>query len=313
MKLKLKYTVIGVSALALCVISLIIINILNNKPNTNSLNKNMFFEADYVELSLDKIISHATHIIDAEYVGTYTSDYGKELKFKPINLIKGEIDKNIDSIYVQSLSINENQETIAYKMNNRYMLFLEKNSSVYYEHDKYVQLSELHITSNDKEWNKYLTEIQTALTRLKNIVPPSYGVEYTSSTTIDNIIDISKNIFAVKIEDIYAESTVAPTTVYRCSVTKTLRNIPVDNGNILITFFNNTVSVGNEYLVLLADATETAPVYTLSSKNSIYNLNEAKAIPELEKLLVNAAEFKTITNIKTDKDILAEEREAAGK
>lgn len=303
---------VGVLTASLCLSLIIIINIIrSNAVNSNPI---MFSEADYVELSFDEVVSYSTHIVNAEYVGEHTSKYGTELMFKPVKILKGEIDTHSDNvIYVQPIYINSEQEPVPYQKNMTYMLFLEKNSSVYYEHDKYVQLGKEQVSSSDSKWDQYSAQIPTALAELGNKAPSAYGTKYTNSTEIKDILEVSSNIFVVKIEDVYAKSTVSPTTVYRGSVTKTIRNNPVDDGNILITLFNDTVDIGNEYVLLLADASQSAPVYTLSSKNSVYSVEAMKAIPELEQLLYDAIEYKTIPNKKTDEEILLEEQEAASK
>lgn len=314
MKNKIKYATIGMFTMALCLISFIVVNMMNNNKDTKIPKTIISSEADHIELSFDEVVSQATHIIEAEYIGGFSSKSGSELMFKPVKLLKGEIDTDVESaIYVQPLSINSAQETGTYKTNGTYMLFLEKNSSVYYEHDKYVQLGELYVSSSDSKWDQYHAQIQTALTKFSDKAPLDYGVEYTISTDIKDVLQTSKNIFVVRIEGVYAKSTVTPTTVYSCSVIETLKNTPDNNGDILITLFNDTVDIGGEYIVLLADATETTPVYTLSSKNSVYSLKEGKVIPELEKLLKDGTKFKTIQDVKVDEDILAEEQEAANK
>lgn len=280
--------VIGLSVAVLFVISFITIKMIYN--HAEGTNEMPFSEEDHIKLSFDEVVSQATHIIEAEYVGDYISEYDHELMFNPVKVLKGQLDTDDNSIiYVQSL-LEVQKELSEYNKDETYLLFLEKNSSVYYEHDKYVQLGDLQLSSNDSEWQEHYKRVETALTDLKNQAPTSYGVEYTNSTDMREILSVSKNIFVVKIEEIYAKSTVSPTTVYHSNVTKTIKNTPVD-GNILITFFNDTVEIGGEYVVLLADATDTAPVYSLSSKESVYTLEEAYKIPELEELMKESIDF----------------------
>ena len=47
-------------------------------------------------------MAHATHILDAVYLGTYTTEYGTELMFLPTKVYRGElIEKNKMTNYVQ--------------------------------------------------------------------------------------------------------------------------------------------------------------------------------------------------------------------
>ena len=56
--------------------------------------------------------------------------------------------------------------------------------------------------------------------------------------------------------------------------------------------FNGTVEIGKEYLVLLADASDSAPVYVLSAKNNcVYPVEEAESIEVLAQLLTQAKTY----------------------
>lgn len=266
-------------------------------------------DASNIPFDFNEIVSYSTNIVDAEYSGVYTSEYGRELlKFIPLTILKGNIASNI--IYVQPFLESITNSSTEYSVGSTYMLFLEKNSSVYYEYDIYVQLGELTISSDAEYWEQYHLQTQSSLLEFPDLAPLGYGIAYTKSTNIRDILRVTDNIFEVNIVEEYAKSEIAPTTVYRCNVIKTIMNTPVDSGNILLTLFNGTVEVGNAYVVMLADATETANIYTLSSLNSVYTLEEAATIPELAELLDNAAIYETIPNTITDDEIFADEQAA---
>lgn len=306
MKFKTKHTVIGILALVLCLATFVIVNGMRNAEASNS-NVNIISDANYIKLSYDEIVLAATHIIDAEYVGKS----GGEFMFKPVKTIKGKLDTDAENvIYVEPSPENFGQEPEDYKKGGLYMLFLEKHRMVFDEHDKYVQVPESLVASGDEKWEYSHTRAQTVLAETGGESRDSYGLPYTHSTVMSDILQVTENIFVVHVEDIFAESKINPTTVYSCKVVKTIKNKPVYGGDILITLFNGTVKVGGEYVVLLADATESAPVYVVSSKNSVYSWKEAETIPELKELLDNAVAFKSDSKIKTDAEILAEEQEA---
>src|SRR5699024_7591195 len=177
-----------------------------------------------------------------------------ELIFKPLHVLKGELDTNDNDevLYVQPLSEALEEKISNHKNSKSSLLFLQKNSSVYYDHDKYVQLNGLHLTSNQAEWEEEYENVQDSLKTIADDSPSSDGVKFTDSTELEEILSVSENIFLVKIAGIYAESAVAPTTVYHSHVTEVIKNTPANDGDILITFFNDTVEIGEEYLVLLA-------------------------------------------------------------
>lgn len=312
MKSKTKVATFSALILVICLVVLSFSYFPNADLKEKESNQITFSDSTSILLSFDEIVTLSTHILDAEYAGVSSTKYGSELMFKPISLIKGAIEDEI--IYVP-FTPSSPDEQIEYIINETYVLFLEKNSSVYYEHDKYVQLDEIHISSTSDEWKTVHERASTILSksRSKANVLEGYGVAHTNSASMKDILDFSENIFEVQIMGIYAESTVTPTTVYNCNVVKTLKNVP-DNNSILITMFNDTVKIGEKYVVLLADASETAPVYTLSSKNSVYPCVDAEKIPELTELCQNATAFKTsMTSMvtKTHEEILAEEQKFA--
>ena len=268
----------------------------------------MQYEATMEVLTFEESAMCATHIVDAVYIGKYQTQYGEELMFRPETVLKGAIDPEKEPIiYVQPFISDESQE-VEYVEENTYLLLLEKNCSVYYEHDQYVQIGQVYISSEDQtRWEQFHARIPTSITLDETQGETSYGVEFTKSDNVSEIVNVAENIFVVNIEGIYAESEIAPTTVYRCSVVKTIRNMPVEQGNILITLFNDTVEIGQEYLVLLADATQTAPVYTLAAKNGVYGLEEVENSPVLTALLDTATEYHTVIVEKSEQDILREE------
>lgn len=278
-----------------------------------------YSEADVIELTDLEVMSNATHIVDAIYIGEQASTYGSELIFEPVSVLKGMLegdDQNL--IYVQPLTTFSSasefntENSVPYVEGQEYMLFLEKNISVYYEHNKYVQIGEMIIAADDDQWEEYHTTASNVVAQTEDITPSSYGVKYSDSTELTELVDFSSNIFVVEVTGIYANSTIAPTTVYNCTVNKVIRGMPAEDGNILITFFNDTVETGGEYLVLLADASETAPVYTLSSQNNcVYSINNDVGLTsDLELLLEQATDFCATESKKSDQDILEEEEAA---
>lgn len=273
-------------------------------------------EADRALLDEQEAMARATHIIDAVYVGARASENSNTLLFKPVNAIKGELE-GIDQerIYVQNLgedapSLETGEDTL-YIKDKEYMLLLEKNISVYYDNNKYVQIGKMILSRDDGRWADYHNLAKEIAGRTKDTTPSAYGVRYSDASDVADLMDFSTNIFTVTVSEVYAESAIAPTTVYRCSVTKKLKGEPAENGNILITFFKETVKIGESYVVLLADASETAPVYTLSSRtNCVYPVEKVSSIPELARLLEQAADFSTAESTENESEILEEEKAA---
>lgn len=252
-------------------------------------------QTDQVELD-EEIIVQATHIVEAEYIGP--GDTENELAFEPVASLKGDLGDagEIHVIPPADDPPGDGADTsAAYEKGETYLLFLERNISVYYPHDKYVPLGDLVISRNSASWEECRQSIRECLDNGGGGADiPYYGVPYTDSADIGTVVGFSANIFVVDVVSVYGENGADRTTAYTCAVVKTVRNVPVpDSGeHIVITFFDGTVEPGGRYLVLLGDAGETAPVYTLSSKAaSVYAMEEAETIPEIQALLERAEEY----------------------
>ncbi len=256
-------------------------------------------DSDKLLLSEEDVVFYATHILDATYLGTYTTKYGTEFMFLPTKVYKGELsDKNQFAIYVTlrgdcevSPHSPDDAEGIPFKENKTYLLFLEKHISVYYEHDKFVPLSEMVLASNDAKRDGYYEQVEAMIKNDSSSVA-MHGLSFTESDNLDEVLEASDNIFVVKIESVIAESTFTPTTVYSCRVQQLVRDASDVPQDIWVPLFNDTVKVGGEYLLLLSAANDTKPVYSLSSRlHSVYAVSDAEAIPELRELLTTARAY----------------------
>lgn len=254
------------------------------------------------EMSMEEVVSETTHIVDAEFLGFYPRSRSNELVFRVASIYKGAFAEKNEVIFVQELRSNyrldPGQEAV-YEVGQKYMLFLEKYSSVYYEHDKYVQLGQVYMPETDKDWESTHSEtekILSALTGTDSIKDQfsQYGSPYTTSTKIVDALDVADSVFVIRVDSVFDEGLDTSTTAYFCSVTKTVTNTPLNNGNLIIPFFDGTVEVGQEYLVLLCKTGEKSEIYNLASPNSVFTLTEAAQQAELASLVENAAEYKTI-------------------
>lgn len=304
-KINLKIPVIIIAVL--CCMTAIFFLYEKNVPQKLPQPKRIVQHTDGRELSLEEMVDNATHITDAEYIGYEVDEYGvARFKFKPVNTIMGTFDSDI--IYAVTGEKLEEKCTEG----KVYMIFLEQIDSVYSDVQQYgfIQPQKKQLTAEDDGWQKQHDDVKAILESNPQLYQND-GEEktFTLSNDMDEILNCSAHIFKVRVDNVFTESTIAPTTVYECSVTATLKSKPVnDNGNLLINMFNDTVEVGKEYIVLLSDAQESAPVYTLSSRNSVYTPEEAEQIPQLKEFLSNAEEYTTVPDNKTNEEILAEEQ-----
>ncbi|MBQ7064053.1 MAG: hypothetical protein IJM90_04085 [Firmicutes bacterium] len=257
----------------------------------------------------EEVMAAATHILDALFVGKETTGLGTVLTFKPVAAIKGVLAQEEQLIHVLPASPDGSDN---YVQNGKYMLFLERNQSVYYDYDLFVQLGEKALPEQDASWDAYHVKARTIAEQTAAITPAVYGVPYSKDTELEAVIGFSSNIFVVNVMDVYAESDITSTTVYNCRVTQVIKGEPDPDRSILITLFNDSVRVGEDYLMLLADAAKTEPVYTLSSRqNSVFTIAEAESITSLEQLLQQAIPFEQNPVFDKGDDELLEKENAA--
>ena len=248
----------------------------------------------------EEVVVRATHVVDAVYIGKNSGSSLNDDIFQVKTIYKGQVD-TVDEAELHVLLTEELPEGANLVAGQTYNLCIEKNISVYYDYNHYVQIGRIVSETDAEDWKNYHEMINNAMKNVQMTSPMEYGVPYADSALpIENIIDFSSSIFIVEIKGVYAESQIQETTVYYCTVKKTAKNEPANGGGILITLFNNTVDVGEEYLVLLADATETAPIYTLSTKSkSVFSLEEANCIAELNNICNEAKEYQA-TNLEAE-------------
>lgn len=270
-----------------------------NMQDSNE-DKIIITETDKESLSYEEVIRRSTHIVEAEYAGKAKTDNLDELCFKVVSIIKGDITD--ETIYVTAGSVEDEAEK---GLSNGiiYTLFLERNVSLYWSHDRYV--SKVISTKDETDIN-YVNKV---LAENPGNAPEKFGYNFTTSDDITEIINISANVFEVEVLSVFVEGRYAPTTAFSCRVLSTMKNEP-ESGICEIVFFNNTVEIGGRYIVLLAETEEHSSTYVLSSKNSVYTQEEAMAVPELAELLKNAVAYTQGYDTKTDSEIYEEEQAA---
>lgn len=242
-----------------------------------------FIMTDIIEFSFEESVNYSSHIVDAEFLGFY---YGvlDELVFRVNNIYKGNFDDPNEIIYVHKLESTyrlEPGEEEIYKIGKEYMLFLNLNASPYY-HDLYAQCGQLYMPEWDKDWDKTHTDTKKVLSSAANSSKndaedgEQYTVPYTDSAEVNMLLEQSDSVFVVEPESIFSVPDGDITTVYRCKVKMVITGTPNNNGSILIPFFNDTVEIGEKYVVMLNSTGEESEVYALSGINGVFSFQEAQ-------------------------------------
>ncbi|MBR5113772.1 MAG: PT domain-containing protein [Oscillospiraceae bacterium] len=244
---------------------------------------------DRIPQSHEDIVLGSTNIVTARYVETVQAFRGDEYVYEVREELKGSAGGGplhvITSGYVDLPSAMP-------VSGDDVILFLSGYDSVYQEHVLYI----LTDIAEDTEAERSLIASLCA-----GGAPDTAedGRIFTRSDDIGDILEVTESIFFVRPEEVFVVGTQAPTTTYTCTVLSRLRGepdiyeelgLPVDpeSSEILIPFFNDTVTIGERYLVLLAEHHERSRIYTLSSPYSAMTQEEAALIPELRAILEEA-------------------------
>ena len=252
------------------------------------------------ELTMEQVVSGASHIVDAEFLGFYAWEKAGEthLLFELNQIYKGAFEEKKPRIYVTKLFSDyrlDPGEKETYEVGKNYMLFLEKHISVYYDYDIYAQTGQVYMPEGRHNWEATHAETKKLLATVKNTAYDAVGIRFTTSEKMKDVVDSADGVFVVRVDKRWGNvPKTSFTTQYRCSVTKTLKGEPNNQGYLVITFFNDTVELGKEYVVLINSAETKSFFYGLASKNSLFTLEEAEEIPELKVLLDQAEDYTTV-------------------
>lgn len=266
---------------------------------------------DRIIRTFPEYVQQCSDIVDAECVGSENDETeGLQIIFKVKKTYKGNTEEN-EILYVYPFSDTAEAQKAPYKTGEQYMLFLKKVISVYRKHDHYTQTGYIYLPETNEAWEKTHKETVTLLkdSKYSAEVPP-LGDAFTTSSAVEDALKIAEYVFVVRVDATGYSSSIQPTTSYECTVLQTIRNSPANEGNIRVVFFNGTVDIGKEYVVLLM-GDDTSSVYALASKNSVFTLEEASMQAALAPLLgikqdYEAGEQKELS----DADILEAEMKA---
>lgn len=241
-------------------------------------------------------IRTATNIITADYLETVETFRGNEYVYEVREELKGSADGA--KLYIMTVEYVDVSKAMPIPGNN-IILFLSKYSSVYYEHDSYILIDIADDTESERTAIRELSS--------ENETPAEKsGHTFTRSADIADIVAATESVFLVMPKEVYVVGATAPTITYTCTVQAAIQGQP-EFSEILITFFQDTVTIGEEYLVLLADHRKGGRIYTLSSPYSVFSTESARQIPELKALLEQAQEV-TAPNLPTDAETYAAEQ-----
>lgn len=281
-------------------------------------------EAEY--LSFENVIVQCTDIIEATYVGRTENTAFSELEFTVNQVLKGGTTEDTIFVTEQMMYIElEGQDltylsgNYTYEVGQTYLLLLERNISIYYDHDRYMLLGDVYIPLSETaeslmygemldlhsdsgaafhSANDVLSYVETYLASMPVLYQEDfveyYGTEYVESQNPADIIACSGYVFDVEVGELLVEGVYAETETYYCTIRNILKGTLTSeelDARIYVVFFeSDNVSPGDTYILMLNRADTASLVYTLSSENSVVAVEDGMEINTVEELLARTSE-----------------------
>ena len=179
------------------------------------------------------------------------------------------------------------REHTNYKEGEKYLFVLQHIENVY--EDKYVILSDTFIPVSENKTSTVMSEpldnIENPVKYIKdydftnkNGLSNELSIKYTKSNQLNVIVEESGYIALVRPKELYRQTDIVD--VYLCDVIEVLKGKlhTMEQNQIIIPFFKDTVSLERNYLVHLNTDTDDANIYFLSSKNSVLDESKKKTV-----------------------------------
>lgn len=277
-------------------------------------------EASVEYLDFEEAIRKCTDVIRAEFVTYHEYERYRELEFKVLDVMKGSTKENTIYVFEETANIGVNgtdisyvSGTYSYEEGHEYLLVLERSVSVYYDHDRYMQLCDIYIpladVGNSLMYGRPLSEhlpeaeIMRANTDLTEYIRENidkaeagaefYGTQYSKSDDLAEVVEESSFIMQVRVEELLIVGSYNDTETFRCTVTKRLRGDlsylseeELAEG-VLVVFPSGEASVGEEYLLLLNKVDDNSRIFSLSSEISIVYLDDGTSVDIINERVNN--------------------------
>ena len=255
--------------------------------------------------SFESMLSYATDVVIVQYVGS--RPFGQamtEFEFLVTDRVLGNAP---DRIFIYT-SVRDGFLPPVVSPGINYMLPLERIGDPYAKthEDGYIMLASIVINMDNPELsvtdegplslratslafdsNTTATEIISVVSDLTRNNPP--GRSYIRSTLIDDIVHGSPNILVIEVDELWrlscSDSDWAATDLYYVIVLETLKGNVAVGQRLAMTFFADTVSLGEQHIVATWPISEYSPGWhDFTSRNSLFDLDQRG---EIMMLIVN--------------------------
>lgn len=244
-------------------------------------------------LTFEELILRSDVAIVGEYVGMIEHESYIEKKFKVKECLYGDVTdseiylySNIGTGHITEIDYTYEYGADVYEVGMDYILIMEKNQSVMYDHDRYMLAADVFLCENNNEYSLYSqsidipteTAVKEFICSIYNSVshPAVVNVPVSYENEIQEMVGESEYVGTVRILELVNEGKVHNGNVYRCTVESLSKGSNLntyDDGTILIVILKNTVEIDNNYIIGFSPVDEGSLIYTQSTDTSVYNVS----------------------------------------
>ena len=255
---------------------------------------------DRIFVSFEEAVQQSTNIVEATYANIIEKNGEIEYVFNVKKQLKGETGSETVCIHLpdgKKISLSDHNPTYFnqnFTKNKDYLLILNRNISVYNEHEEYSQILDEYIPLDNLESAQiyhskieedYISDksvfesVETLESHIEQIISECdtpakeyLGRDYIKS---DDIVEIAKGSeYIAAVTPIWMEpiSSYPGTNIYKCRIDGVYKG-DINTSETYILFFSGSVELEKSYTVALSGDSPDI-VLVLSSKNSLCTTEE---------------------------------------
>ena len=243
------------------------------------------------KVSFEDIVKNSNVAIVGEYIETIDYEQYSEARFKVKECLYGDVDEeeiylfiNHAVSYVSEIDYTYEHNGRQYKEGSKYILVMEKNESIMYDHDRFALQTDLFLSEEDGQYTLYSKpiavpdnmDIKEYISSLYYSVPREEKNRKNSeeyNDLIEQLVAESKIIAVVNINRIETEGRLHNGNTYRCTIEEFIKEAKIntyDDGTILIVIEKDLVEAGNRYILGFDPVEENSLIYMQSVKNGVW-------------------------------------------
>lgn len=246
---------------------------------------------------------HSTGAVVAEFVKYYEENNERQVwEFRKESVIYGEVPEN--QILIVEMNGSGPSET-AYNVGERYLLFLNRNNSVFYETARYTSLGDLVFSMDNRgfavwnkgtiTYNKFANE-KHILNYFKNksndvgFLDDQIQKKAIRQESFETVIKECDFVLKIKVISKSVDGILYPSSTFSCEITEILKGedfVGVSD-NYSITVFRDAIKEGEEYIIAafnVVTKNEIAYEFYQAAENGIISVNDTEKVEIVYDLL----------------------------